>query len=519
MTPLFAKSKRVLLLFWIVLFTAVIFRALFLEQISTKALYDFDEARYAEVAKNVLKSGQVLVPLAGGPDDPQDINFYTLPNGASLHPYFWKPPLHTLTIAFFYTIFGVNELSTRLPSLLFSLASLLTVFIIARLISGNRFVPYLAVLIWVSSNDFSFISSQGLSDAEFLFFALMSVYFALNMTVKRSIASGFFLGLALLTKSFAGFWIPFVVLFLIIQSKKQNRLSHIIFLFITALITMLPWHLYMYSIFGGYFVYGYVVANTLKRSVEASANLAPIQWYFIYMLDQWKTYIFMLPALGNAFVSLLRKERSHIFLLLFWLFIIIVPFSIAQSKVWWYIYPAWPPFAILLAALLMHDYPHKNKINLLLISTAIISLLPYWQLSTTHIPLRQFLIFSAGVFAITVILKKIKISKILNIHTAVVLLIFFFAVNFQSVKQINGRGDFNKSLKDLGKRNKNITNFAVYQMPYEAALYYFDSGVVGRKITNNTRFILVNKDSTAGLDLKMWKIADKEDNLILYKKK
>ena len=44
---------------WILIFSLVFCKSFFGEHIISKALYDFDEARYAEVSKNILRTGKI----------------------------------------------------------------------------------------------------------------------------------------------------------------------------------------------------------------------------------------------------------------------------------------------------------------------------------------------------------------------------------------------------------------------------------------------------------------------------
>ncbi|MGC0152521.1 ArnT family glycosyltransferase [Chromobacterium vaccinii] len=70
-------------------------------------LTDTTEARYAEIARKMLETGNWVTPL----------HDYGVP--------FWaKPPLSTWLSAAFMGVFGVNELAARLPALLLALATL-----------------------------------------------------------------------------------------------------------------------------------------------------------------------------------------------------------------------------------------------------------------------------------------------------------------------------------------------------------------------------------------------------------
>ena len=263
---------------------------------SSKALYDFDEARYAEIAKNVIKTGNILVPLSGGPDEPRDLAFIKLQNGEALYPYFWKPPLHTLVLVFFMKLFGVSELSVRLPSLLFSISAVFLVYkLTKKLFKTYDWAPFVASTFFITTNDFSFISSQGLAEAQLLFLSLVSIWFALKKTSRDVFLSGIFFGLAFMTKSFITFWVPLLVLFILFSRDLKQYFKFIALFVVASLIIILPWHFYMWFTFGQIFIDRYIIVNLIGRTAGIQ-NPAPFQWYLIYMLDQWKPYIFLLSV-------------------------------------------------------------------------------------------------------------------------------------------------------------------------------------------------------------------------------
>lgn len=171
-------------------------RSFLIEKISTKALYDFDEARYAEVAKNIVKTGDWLIPMAGGPDEPRDLPIYTLPSGELLYPYFWKPPLSTQLMAVSMKLLGINELAVRLPSLLATLISTWLVFkITAGFFPKFKYTPYIATGLFAISSDLSFLSSQGLVEMPMLTMALAAILLATKKNYQSIVISGIFFGL------------------------------------------------------------------------------------------------------------------------------------------------------------------------------------------------------------------------------------------------------------------------------------------------------------------------------------
>ncbi|KXK12024.1 MAG: Undecaprenyl phosphate-alpha-4-amino-4-deoxy-L-arabinose arabinosyl transferase [Microgenomates bacterium OLB23] len=153
-------------------------KLLYIDHIVTRPLNDYDEARYAEVAKNMLRTNSFLVPLAGGPDEPRSLPYTHLQNGEQLYPFFWKPPLTMWLQALSMQAIGVNEFASRLPSFL---ASLGLVVIICMLFNEMRIQPktyFPLLLIFLFTFDFPYIATQGTTDALLAFFGALVVLLA-----------------------------------------------------------------------------------------------------------------------------------------------------------------------------------------------------------------------------------------------------------------------------------------------------------------------------------------------------
>src|SRR5215472_9025493 len=89
-------------------FVAVIAAFLYLPWLGSAALWEPDEGRYAEIAREMALSGDYITPHN---------NFIR---------YFEKPPLVYWTEAASIHLFGVNEFAVRLPAALFTVAEVAT---------------------------------------------------------------------------------------------------------------------------------------------------------------------------------------------------------------------------------------------------------------------------------------------------------------------------------------------------------------------------------------------------------
>jgi 4-amino-4-deoxy-L-arabinose transferase-like glycosyltransferase len=439
-------------LFWLLLFGLIILRAITAEKIYTKALYDFDEARYAEVAKNITKSRQFFIPLSGGPDDPT-ANPFILPDGSILKPYLWKPPLHPIIIWLNYQIFGVNEFAVRFPSLLFGLLSLPLIFLLSRAIFPNsRLDPYLSVILLSSSSDFSYLSSQGIAETTLLFFELLTIFLLLK---QKKLPSLIAFTLAIFTKSFAVFWL--FPLTLIILLSQRSRLQTIIQYYFSIFLLSCPWHLFMFLKYGQDFWQIYFLNNTIGRGTGLQNNIAPVYWYLKYFLWQWPVYLLLILPL------LFSSKKLH-WLPTVWATLILIPLSIAKSKVWWYVFPFWIPVLIQLSALIGP------------------------VLSRSRLALAYFIVC-------------------------------LFLINIYSLKQSQTRPDYNLGIKKVSQSLSQPPNqLSVFGIPYESPLFYLNTGLIDRQITESTKYLITNIDYFPQIDSSQWQVVGQQEKTYLLER-
>jgi 4-amino-4-deoxy-L-arabinose transferase-like glycosyltransferase len=156
--------------------------------------------------------------------------------------------------------------------------------------------------------------------------------------------------------------------------------------------------------FGNIFIERHFLFNASGGAVGGQ-NFAPLQWYFIYMLDMWKPLIFLMPLVIYAVLQDMNEKKWKYFIPFIWTCSILIPFSLSKSKVWWYIFPMWPPFILLVALSLQHIQKNVKHISLAML-LIISSVIPYWQLTAQHIPLKSFLLFIIITMGVAFGIKK-----------------------------------------------------------------------------------------------------------------
>ncbi|MFM8471436.1 MAG: ArnT family glycosyltransferase [Limisphaerales bacterium] len=100
---------------WFLPFVALLFIGL----LGTRSLNEPDEGRYAEIAREMVETGNWLVPHI----------WYV--------PHLDKPPLTYWAVAASLSVFGVNEWAVRLPLALAGLSAAWATFLLVRSVAGG----------------------------------------------------------------------------------------------------------------------------------------------------------------------------------------------------------------------------------------------------------------------------------------------------------------------------------------------------------------------------------------------
>src|SRR3989338_4441687 len=236
----------------------LLFSPLFFYNLGGTSLVDFDEAWYAEIARNVLVNHQPFLLIFNG------------------LPYIDHPPLGFILIAISFLIFGINEFAARFPSALLGFGSVITLYFIGKNLF-NRIIGVGVGLMLLSSVWFIFRSRSGNLDTVFLFFYLLSFYAALKVKNSKNwiylVALAF--SFSLLVKSMIGITIivPIIILWLINTTKIPNR--KIVQAILLFFLILSPWLIINYLSYGfSYFTYIFSVG--LRSGNRMTPNIFEI---------------------------------------------------------------------------------------------------------------------------------------------------------------------------------------------------------------------------------------------------
>lgn len=340
---------RIILIIWSRLTNSPI-RILFLALIlalclqGTRGLFDEDETRYAECAREMLITGQFLVPQR------------------DFRPHITKPPLTYWAIAASMKVFGVNEWAARLPN---ALAFALTTFLLTLLSTKlwDEDTGRLAGLIYMTSL-LPFAASNIITTDTLLvmwetaaIWAFINCYRATNRNQARvwSYLMGLFWGMAFLTKGPAMLPVCGALLIFWWFHRKAFKLFPFgpVMLGIFVL-TGAFWYLLMIlddfsklKFFITEQVTGRLIGNVHHRN---SGLLASLYIYLpVILLGTLPWLPILLKHTKFSIITRDSLKDEGLFLAYVWFLLPLAVFSLASSKLPLYILPIFPAFSLLTA--------------------------------------------------------------------------------------------------------------------------------------------------------------------------
>jgi 4-amino-4-deoxy-L-arabinose transferase-like glycosyltransferase len=323
----------------------ILFSIIFYINLSRGHLWSADEQTYSQWAYHMVRTGDYITPWAFG-----DVSFWIV-----------KPPLFMWLMSLSYQAFGVSNFSSRLPSALFGSLSLVLVFFLGKKLY-NSYVGLLSSLLLGTFATFFSFSRHAMIDVTFTFFILASIYFFVvseknNKPTRYAVLSGFFFGLALMTKQLQALLIPLIIFAYLLITKRSIKFlfkKPFTLFWVAGLLLFSPWLVYMVISYGAPFWQNYFVYATVTRSVSPiEGHAGSYLFYFSYLINNEYFLTILLPfAAGLGIFKAIFKNSKSDTLVITWMALVLLVFTFAQTKLFWYILPAFPAFAIAIGSFL-----------------------------------------------------------------------------------------------------------------------------------------------------------------------
>ncbi len=330
---------------WTYLGLSVFLAVLWLATLSLRPLFNPDEGRYAEIAREMLAGGDWVVPHLNG------------------LAYIEKPPLQYWATALSLRLFGQSEFAARLYTALSALGTLLTVWLLARRL-WNSSAAWRAALMLSSMLLFLVMGQLLTLDMGLtLYFSIALAGFLRAQTGGRPSEQRRWMLLAwvasalgVLSKGLVAAAIPAAVLVFYSAWARDFspwRRLHAAWGLPLFLAIAVPWH-WLAARRLADFPQFFFVHEHLARYLTPSANREEAWWFFGMVLvlgsAPWTLSVLRVMAFGWR-PQAPRREFNPALFLWIWAWFVCIFFSLSESKLVPYILPALPALALLIASL------------------------------------------------------------------------------------------------------------------------------------------------------------------------
>ncbi len=312
-----------------------------------------DEARYAEIAREMVASGDWVTPRLNG------------------FKYFEKPPLQYWATAGAFEVFGLHDWASRLWPALTGFAGLILVLALGRRLLGAGAGAYAAAVL-AGSPLYAFLGQFDTLDMGVSFFLSLAVFaYALAQREQTRPAEqrGWMLAfwascaLATLSKGLIGIVLPAGAIALdVLLRRDWRRLARLswgaglpLFLLVAA-----PWFV-LVSVRNPEFFHFFFIQEHFERFLTRFADRYEPPWYFIpvLVLGMAPWLLPLGPALVRAFTDGTGRRFSPRRFLALWALVVFAFFSVSDSKLASYILPVFPALALLAGDYLAAGRPRR----------------------------------------------------------------------------------------------------------------------------------------------------------------
>ncbi len=310
--------------------------------LGVSSIWDANEAFYAQTPREMIETGDYVTP---------SFNFQLRMN---------KPVLSYWNVAASYRVFGISEWSERLPIALGAFVIIGTAFGLGRLLSGT-FGGLLAALVLATSPRLLLLARRIIIDIHItMWMGLVLLCFALAETRPQRrrlylclmyVAAGF----GVLTKGPVAVFLPAVAFFIYLASQKRlGDLRHMLLPTgaVISLAIVVPWYYLLYREHGWEYIGSFIFGENLGRYAEAVGEQSRgLLFYIPVMLADLFPWSLMIPLALWWAIRYHRRDRVAR-LLVVWIAVVVVFFSLSGTKEDLYILPIVTAEAALIGAML-----------------------------------------------------------------------------------------------------------------------------------------------------------------------
>lgn len=307
----FLKKNKIDLFFIFLIFLTL---PLFFYKLGQSSLVSFDEAWYGGVAKDIIKTGDLL-----------NLTW----NGA---PYIDHPPAGFWLMAASIKIMGDSEFAVRFPSAFLGFLSLIVIYFLGKEMFSSKVVGFASSIALASSFWFLFRSRSGNLDVPLTFFFLLTLLLAWKSTQNKNFLLPWSVSLILLflTKTL----VPLTIIpsLIIIFGKKIPWKYFLFFIFIFS--AWLAVQIFKKpDFFIHYLGIGLPGVDVKTNYLE---NFILVKEYLHSGIGKW-----FWPGVISIFLSLILRQKRFLILSLFFI-TFFIPFIFSEKGHIWHLIPLYP---------------------------------------------------------------------------------------------------------------------------------------------------------------------------------
>ncbi|MHC5735883.1 ArnT family glycosyltransferase [Nostoc sp.] len=327
----------------------VISLVLWLIFLGNSPLRDWDEGTVAQVAREIwrapLGSMRWLYPTLGG------------------EPYYNKPPLIHLLIAWTYSIGGVSEWTTRLPGAVLTALGVPLLYLVGCLLFNQSLPALFAALVYLTMLPVLRHGRLAMLDGTTITFFLLLLFCLLKARQNRryALGVGFCLGLITLTKGMIVLLLGAIAgLFLI--ADRQLALLTSPYLLVGIFLGNAPaiaWFAAQWQHYGENFFQVNFQAQSFDRLTQSVEGHSGPPWYYLIELIKY-SFPWLLFFPEGFYLAWKKRHTTWGRLIIIGTIVYLVSISLMRTKLPWYVMPVYPFLALTIGAKLSEIWQYRH---------------------------------------------------------------------------------------------------------------------------------------------------------------
>ncbi len=508
--------KNNFLFFMIVIFSFIIIIINYIWLINNKTPPPWDQAWYLQTSEILYKSWTKggIISLLGSFSQAMGI----------------KAPLLSILPLPFYLIFGNSELSAMYVNIVFFLLLSIYLFLLVEVISNNKKIAFLSVIITQTIPQFYALNRQFFVEYGLTTFVVIFIYFLIKSDMfqskKFNYGIGIILGLGLLMKVNFPIYIVMPVLWVIFIRYKQKKdifsYNFIIEMFRILFIGTLICSIWYIRNFNTVIPFAFSAGFGELGKLYGSSNIFSLQvisdFYKQIFINNFSLYYFILLIICclyyiiHKFISKERNNKNQFNLVLFlWFIFPLIINTFTTNRDTRYLMPIFPVLSIFMSYIiyLMFKNIHKEIIFVLLsfsiITTPLISMIRNSFYIQDKNLANSLLLPDKSIWKLDEIIEYIYKSmmkdglysslniiavehKILNYNT------FLYLTSIQNLNYPVEFSSLGYAVDNVDQAIKNIINLNPYMILYEEGISENELAVFLNKCNYGTRQAIDNKE-------------------------